>query len=374
MTTTAPLQGMLVVALEQAVAAPLCSCRLSDAGARVIKLERPEGDFARAYDRAASGQSSYFVWLNRGKESAVVDLRLDADRDWTQRLIARADVFIENLAPGAAGRLGLDPAALRARDPRLVTCSIRGYSGSGPFEQRKAYDLLVQAESGLASITGAPAEPGRVGVSVVDIATGLNAYSRILEALLARQRTGEGVHIEVSLFDAIAEWMAVPLLQFEGTGSAPGRVGLHHPTIAPYGVYACGDGTQFLVSIQNAREWHRWVTDVLAAPQLLDDARFRDNPARVQHRAELDAIIAARFAGLSGAVLRQRLDDAGIAYGELNDVAGLARHPHLRRVDVSTPQGIVSVPAPPASRPLAAAQREVPALGVHTQRLRQEFV
>jgi itaconate CoA-transferase len=372
-TTTAPLQGVLVVALEQAVAAPLCSCRLSDAGARVIKLERPEGDFARAYDRAANGQSSYFVWLNRGKESAVVDLRLDADRDWTQRLIARADVFIENLAPGAAARLGFDPAALRARNPRLVTCSIRGYAGSGPYEQRKAYDLLIQAESGLASITGAPAEPGRVGVSVVDIATGLNACNRILEALLARHQTGEGTHIEVSLFDAIAEWMAVPLLQFEGTGTAPERVGLHHPTIAPYGVYGCGDGTQFLVSIQNAREWQRWVTDVLDAPQLLDDVRFRDNPARVQHRAELDAIIAARFASLSGDVLRQRLDDAGIAYGELNDVAGLAQHPHLRRVDVSTPAGIVSVPAPPASRPLAAAQREVPALGAHTQRLRQEF-
>jgi itaconate CoA-transferase len=372
-TTTAALQGVLVVALEQAVAAPLCSCRLSDAGARVIKLERPEGDFARAYDRAANGQSSYFVWLNRGKESAVVDLRLDADRDWTQRLIARADVFIENLAPGAAGRLGFDPAALRARNPRLVTCSIRGYAGSGPYEQRKAYDLLIQAESGLASITGAPAEPGRVGVSVVDIATGLNACNRILEALLARHQTGEGTHIEVSLFDAIAEWMAVPLLQFEGTGTAPERVGLHHPTIAPYGVYGCGDGTQFLVSIQNAREWQRWVTDVLDAPQLLDDVRFRDNPARVQHRAELDAIIAARFASLSGDVLRQRLDAAGIAYGELNDVAGLAQHPHLRRVDVSTPAGIVSVPAPPASRPLAAAQREVPALGAHTQRLRQEF-
>jgi itaconate CoA-transferase len=372
-TTTAALQGVLVVALEQAVAAPLCSCRLSDAGARVIKLERPEGDFARAYDRAANGQSSYFVWLNRGKESAVVDLRLDADRDWTQRLIARADVFIENLAPGAAARLGFDPAALRARNPRLVTCSIRGYAGSGPYEQRKAYDLLIQAESGLASITGAPAEPGRVGVSVVDIATGLNACNRILEALLARHQTGEGTHIEVSLFDAIAEWMAVPLLQFEGTGTAPERVGLHHPTIAPYGVYGCGDGTQFLVSIQNAREWQRWVTDVLDAPQLLDDVRFRDNPARVQHRAELDAIIAARFVSLSGDVLRQRLDAAGIAYGELNDVAGLAQHPHLRRVDVSTPGGVVSVPAPPASRPLAAAQREVPALGAHTQRLRQEF-
>lgn len=373
MEPLAPLQGMLVVALEQAVAAPLCSCRLVDAGARVIKLERPEGDFARGYDRYAQGQSSYFVWLNRGKESAVVDLTLAADREWTRRLIARADVFIENLAPGAAGRLGLDPAALRAENRRLVTCSIRGYSDGGPYATRKAYDLLVQAESGLASITGGPAEPSRVGVSVVDIATGLNAYSAILEALLARGRTGEGRHVEVALFDAVAEWMAVPLIQYEGTGRAPARVGLRHPSIAPYGVFACGDGAQFLVSIQNAREWQRWAVDVLQAPELLADPRFVDNTARVAHRAELDAIITANLATLSGATLQQRLERAAIAYGQLNDVGSFGRHPHLRRLDVATADGMVSVPAPPLARPLGEAQLAVPVLGEHTDALRGEF-
>jgi crotonobetainyl-CoA:carnitine CoA-transferase CaiB-like acyl-CoA transferase len=373
MESLAPLQGMLVVALEQAVAAPLCSCRLVDAGARVIKLERPEGDFARGYDRYAQGQSSYFVWLNRGKESAVVDLSQAADREWTRRLLARADVFIENLAPGAAGRLGLDPAALRAENPRLVTCSIRGYSDAGPYATRKAYDLLVQAESGLASITGGPAEPSRVGVSVVDIATGLNAYSAILEALLARGRTGEGRHVEVALFDAVAEWMAVPLVQYEGTGRAPARVGLRHPSIAPYGVFACGDGAQFLVSIQNAREWQRWAVDVLQAPELLADPRFVDNTARVAHRADLDAIIAARLAMLSGETLQQRLELASIAYGQLNDVGGFGRHPHLRRLDVATAGGMVSVPAPPLARPLGEAQLTVPVLGEHTDALRGEF-
>jgi itaconate CoA-transferase len=373
MSSVQPLDGMLVVALEQAVAAPLCSCRLADAGARVIKLERPEGDFARAYDRTAQGQSSYFVWINRGKESVVVDLSAPADRDWTRRVILRADVFIENLAPGAAARLGLDPAHLRELNPRLVTCSIRGYSDSGPYASRKAYDLLVQAESGLASITGGPGEPGRVGVSVVDVAAGLNAYNGILEAMIVRGRTGRGSHVEVSLFDAIAEWMAVPLMQYEGTGSAPARVGLHHPTIAPYGVYTCGDGAQFLVSIQNAREWQRWAVEVLERPELLNDTRFVDNTARVAHRTALDGIIADKLATFSGALLRHRLDLAAIAYGELNDVAGLARHPHLRRLAVTTAGGSVSVPAPPVAKTLRAAQLAVPALGASTAALRAEF-
>lgn len=373
MTAPGPLEGMLVVALEQAVAAPLCSCRLADAGTKVIKLERPEGDFARAYDRNARGQSSFFVWLNRGKESAVVDLGLAADREWTRRLVARADVFIENLSPGALQRLGLDPAKLRTLNPALVTCSIRGYARSGPYEARKAYDLLVQAESELSSITGGPAEPGCVGAAVVDVATGLNAYSGILEALLARGRSGRGAHVEVLLFDAIAEWMAVPLMQFEATGSAPARVGLPHPTIAPCGVYACGDGTRFLVSIQNAREWQRWAIEVLEAPELLADPRFVDNSARAAHRAALDPFIGERLATLSGAVLRQRLYLAAIAYGELDDVAGLARHPHLRRLAVSTPGGTVSVPSPPVERARSDAQLEVPALGAHTVAFRREF-
>jgi crotonobetainyl-CoA:carnitine CoA-transferase CaiB-like acyl-CoA transferase len=361
----------LVVALEQAVAAPLCSARLADAGARVIKLERPEGDFARRYDRAAAGESTYFVWLNRGKESATVDLRNDEDRRWVHRLLSRADVFIENLAPGAAARLGLDPAELRAAHPRLVTCSVTGY-GPGPYESRKAYDLLVQAESGLASITGSPEQPGRVGVSVVDIATGLAAYAGILEALLVRERTGRGGHVGVSLFDAIAEWMTVPLMYYEGTGRAPQRVGLNHPTIAPYGLYRCGDGSELLFSIQNEPEWGRFCAHVLEAPEIASDPRFLTNDDRVVHRTPLDKVIGAHLAELDGAECRRRLDAAAIAYGVMHDVVAFARHPHLRRIRVETAGGPVSVVAPPGAHASLEARR-VPAAGEHTRSLREEF-
>jgi len=371
-SSAAPLDGVLVVALEQAVAAPLCSCRLADAGARVIKLERPEGDFARAYDRAARGSSSYFVWLNRGKESAVVDLKRPDDLAWVRRMLARADVYVENLAPGAAARLGLGADALRATHPRLVTCSIAGYDADGPFRARKAYDLLVQAESGLASITGTPEGPGRVGVSVVDVATGLNAYAGILEALYARERTGRGRHVSVSLFGAIAEWMAVPLLHHDYAGRAPARVGLNHPSIAPYGVYRCGDGTAVLISIQNAREWENLVRRVLERPALLTDPRFADNDARVAHRAALDEIIAECLAALPGAEFCDRLTRAAIAYGELNGVDGLSRHPHLRRTVVDTEGGEVALPAPPLGI-AAPGRRRVPALGEHTAALQREF-
>jgi len=362
---------LLVVALEQAVAAPLCSMRLADAGARVIKLERPEGDFARRYDRAAAGGSSYFVWLNRGKESAVVDLRADDDRAWVQRLIACADVFIENLAPGAASRLGLGAADLRAKHPRLVTCSITGY-GAGPYENRKAYDLLVQAESGLASVTGSPEQPGRVGVSVVDIATGLAAHAGILEALLERHRSGQGRHVSVSLFDAIAEWMNVPLLYLEGTGRPPERVGLNHPTIAPYGLYASGDGGAVLLSIQNTPEWQRFCSDVLGDSALAVDARFRTNDDRVAHRAELDTIIGEVFGQIERRECQRRLDAAAIAYGVMHSVSEFARHPHLKRIRVETSGGPVSVIAPP-DRHQHLDGRRVPDTGEHTAALRQEF-
>jgi crotonobetainyl-CoA:carnitine CoA-transferase CaiB-like acyl-CoA transferase len=368
----APLAGVLVVALEQAVAAPLCSCRLADAGARVVKLERPDGDFARAYDRAARGGSSYFVWLNRGKESAVVDLRRDEDLAFVRATIARADVFLENLAPGAAARLGLGADALRAAHPALVTCSIAGYDAAGPYRERKAYDLLVQAESGLASITGTPDGPGRVGVSVVDIATGLNAYAGILAALYARQRNGRGRHVAVSLFGAIAEWMTVPLLHHDYAGRAPARVGLNHPSIAPYGVYTCGDGTAVLISIQNAREWASLVRRVLERPALLADPRYADNDARVANRASLDAIIAECLAPLSGAAFCERLDHAAIAYGRLHDVAGLSGHPHLRRVTIDTEDGEIAVPAPPLGL-TPPVRRAVPRLGEHDAALRREF-
>jgi crotonobetainyl-CoA:carnitine CoA-transferase CaiB-like acyl-CoA transferase len=371
-TTPRPLAGLLVVALEQAVAAPLCTCRLADAGARVVKLERPEGDFARGYDSAAGGGSSYFVWLNRGKESVVVDLRVGADLELVRRLVARADVFVENLAPGAVARLGLAPDELRERNPRLVTCSITGY-GDGPYRTRKAYDLLIQAESGLASVTGTPDGPGRVGVSVVDVATGLNAYASILEALRLRDVTGRGSHVESSLFGAIAEWMTVPLLHYEHSGRPPARVGLAHPSIAPYGVYACRDGTALLLSIQNAREWRSLCAGVLGDAALADDPRYADNDSRVRNRPELDALVAERLGALDVEEAERRLDAAGIAYGRLNDVGGFARHPHLHRLAVATERGPVSVPVPPGWRARPGDSLRVPALGEHTERVRAEF-
>lgn len=370
---TKPLEGILVVALEQAVAAPLASCRLADAGARVIKIERPEGDFARAYDRAAKGQSAYFVWLNRGKESLVLDIKEPEDRALLQRILARADIFLQNLAPGAAARAGFDPVALRQRWPRLITCSITGYGESGPYRDMKAYDLLIQGETGLADITGSPDAPGRVGVSASDIAAGLNAYAGILEALYARQRTGEGAALHVSLFDATAEWMAVPFLHHVYAGRAPARVGVQHPSIAPYGAFATGDGTAIIVSIQNEREWRRFCDLVLGQAELADDSRFADNVTRVAHRTELDRIIAAAFARQPRAAIAARLQAAGIAYGYLNSVADFARHPQLRLFETPTTNGPIRVPVPPAYDVAAGSPRPVPSLGEHSISVRREF-
>src|SRR5262250_2741556 len=257
-----PLSGLLVVSLEQAVAAPMCTCRLADAGARVIKIERPEGDFARGYDKLAKGESAYFVWLNRGKESIVLDLARPDDKALLERMLAKADVFVQNLKPGAIAKLGFAIERLRETFPRLIVCSVSGYGETGPYAQRKAYDLLIQAESGLASVTGGPEAPARVGVSVVDVAAGLNAYQAVLEALIARDRTGEGASLSVSMFDAMAEWMAVPLIQYEG-GAAPKRIGLAHTSIAPYGAFKTADGADILISIQSDREWRVLAEKVL---------------------------------------------------------------------------------------------------------------
>ena len=369
---TAPLEGLLVVSLEQAVAAPLCTCRLADAGARVIKIERPEGDFARGYDRAARGQSSYFVWLNRGKESLTLDIKDPADKALLQRILARADVFVQNLAPGAAARAGFDPEALRKAHPRLVTCSISGYGESGPYRDMKAYDLLIQAETGLADITGPPEAPGRVGVSVSDIAAGLNAYAAILEALLRRGRCGEGAAIMVSLFNATAEWMAVPLLHHDYGGKAPARVGIAHPSIAPYGVFTAGDGKALVVAIQNEREWVRFCRDILGNADLATDPRFSDNSRRVANRPDLDALVQDVFRGADRATIGARLKAADIAFGNLNTVADFAQHPQLRRIEVPTAEGEVALPAPPArlaEGPIGA----VPAVGQHNAAIRREF-
>jgi itaconate CoA-transferase len=368
-----PLDGILVVALEQAVAAPLCSMRLADAGARVIKIERAEGDFARGYDHAALGQSSYFVWLNRGKQSIVLDIKSEADRALLQRMIARADVFLQNLAPGAAARAGFDPRALHRQHPRLVVCSITGYGESGPYRDMKAYDLLIQAETGLAHLSGPPEAPGRVGVSVSDIAAGLDAYAAILEALYRRERGGGGAVLEISLFDATAEWMAVPLLHYEYGGKAPTRQGLKHPSIAPYGAYRAADGKEIVISIQNEREWARFCAVILGDAALAGDPRFCDNTRRVANRSMLDALVAEVFARETRAALGRRLKAADIAFGNLNTVEDFSGHPHLRRLEVPTPEGTLSLPAPPALPAGEAPSGGVPRVGEHSEAIRREF-
>lgn len=369
-----PLDGVLVVSMEQAVAAPYCSSRLADAGARVIKIERPGGDFARRYDSVVHGQSAYFVWLNRGKESLVADIKNDDDRALVRRIVDRADVFVQNLAPGAAARAGFASAELRRRDPRLVTVDISGYGGDGDYAGMKAYDLLVQAESGLCSVTGRPEGPGRVGVSACDIACGMHAYMAVLEALIARGATGEGASISTSLFAGMADWMTVPLLHHDYGGATVPRVGLNHPSIHPYGAYETGDGRLILIAVQNEREFGRLCAEVLRDPDLPEDPRFRNNEARCGHRAELDRVIAAAFGAVGRDQLAARLRAAGIAYGEVNDVAGLSRHPALRRAVVGTPAGPAELVAAPAS--VDGAERTfgpVPSAGEHSDAIREEF-
>jgi len=341
-----PLEGLKVVAVEQAVAAPFASSRLADAGAQVTKIERPEGDFARGYDDVAKGQSSYFVWLNRGKDSVTLDLASERGKAALGDLIAEADILIQNLKPGALARLGFDPEKL-TEHPRLITCSISGFGESGPMVDRKAYDLLIQAETGLCSITGGPNEPSRVGISVVDIATGATAYSAILEALIQRGITGKGTQISVSMFDVLADWLTVPLLNHEG-GHTPKRIGLAHPSISPYGVFTAKDGTPILISIQSDREWRVLCGDFIGRPELGSDPRFATNVARVENRTETDGAVAEAFARLDASAAIKRLTEAGIALATVNDMAGLSSHPHLRRITVDSPNGKVSIPAPGA--------------------------
>jgi formyl-CoA transferase len=366
-----PLSGLLVVSLEQAVAAPMCTCRLADAGARVIKIERPDGDFARDYDTLAHGESAYFVWLNRGKESVVLDLAKGEDKALLEAMLAKADVFVQNLKPGAADKLGFAPARLRRDYHRLIVCSVSGYGERGPYARRKAYDLLIQAEAGLASVTGGPEAPARVGVSVVDVATGMNAYEAILEALIARGVNGHGAEISISMFDATADWMTVPLLQHEG-GKTPRRVGLAHPSITPYGVFRTRDGADVLISIQSDREWRVLARDVLWNAALADDPAFATNVERVRRRAETDAQVQAVFGATDVAPLSDRLAAADIAFARVSDMAALAAHPHLRRITVATPSGPVSYPAPPRGR--SEGYGAVPALGEHSEKVRREFL
>lgn len=372
---TKPLEGLLVVSLEQAVAAPMAGRRLADAGARVIKLERPEGDFARGYDALANGQSVYFIWLNRGKESVVVDLAKPEDKALFEALIAKADVFVQNLKPGALAKLGYPVEELCARYPRLVACSISGYGDTGPYADRKAYDLLIQAESGLASVTGSAPEPARVGVSIVDVASGMNAYEAILEALLRRTVTGRGADIRISMFDSMAELMGVPLLQ--GIyGAPPRRIGLSHISLAPYGVFTTRDRVPILISIQNDREWRALCTKVFEKPECATDPRFATSPARIENRPATDGLVAAWFAEHDAEAAIAKLDAADIAFGRVNDVHGLRAHPHLRMMTIATPAGPVDLPAPPAQwigDEMLAADT-VPVLGAHTRAVRKEFL
>ena len=374
MTASRPLAGLLVLSLEQAVAAPYCSSRLADAGARVIKLERAEGDFARGYDRAARGLSSYFVWLNRGKESLTADIKAPEDAALLHRILARADVFIQNLAPEAAARAGFGSAALRARYPRLITLDISGYGESGAYASMKAYDLLVQAESGLAMVTGRPEGPGRVGVSACDIACGMAAHAGVLEALIERGITGAGKGLAVSLFDGMADWMNVPLLYYEGTGKAPERMGLAHPSICPYGAFALADEALVLISIQNEREWAAFCAVFLEEPGLPLQDGFQTNVIRVANRAQVDAHLAAAFARLDRAQAAAKLRAANTAFGFVNDVAAFSHHPALRRVEVETPAGPVRLAAPPVRGSDGdRALGPVPAVGEQSGAIRVEF-
>jgi len=369
------LDGLLVVSVEQAVAAPYLSGKLADAGARVIKVERPDGDFAREYDHLVHGESAYFVWLNRGKESLCLDLKLDADRQVLAAIVAEADIFIQNLAPGVIDRLGFGVDELRKRHPRLITCSISGYGDEGPLRDLKAYDLLVQAESGLSAITGNEHGSARVGVSVCDIAAGMTATQAVMQALYARTITGEGRHIAVSLYHALSDWMNVPYLQYAYGGKVPERSGLRHPTIAPYGAYVCSDGKSILFSIQNEREWQMLCNDALGRPDLANDERFKSNSLRVANREALDAEIIPLMAALSREEMAVRLEAARIAYGRISTLEDVANHPQNRYSTIETPTGPVRLLAPgflvDGNQPVLG---RVPALGEDTDRIRSEFV
>ena len=371
---TKPLEGILVVALEQAVAGPYCTSRLADAGARVIKIERPAGDFARGYDDVVSGESAYFVWLNRGKESIILDIKKEADAALLHRMISKADVFVQNLVPGAAARSGFGSNYLRKQQPKLITCDISGYASEGPSAKMKAYDMLVQAETGLSSITGSSKEPGRVGVSVCDIAAGMYAHSAILLALYELKNTGAGKAIKTSLFDGMADWMTVPLLHHDYGGKAPERVGLRHPSVAPYASFETKDGEFILISIQNNREWEKFSAEILAKPELSKEGPFKDNMSRVKNVVALEKVISNVFRLFTRSELSEKLLVSEIAFARVNSVADFSLHGDLRRMDINTPNGPVSIPSPPAqTEGEATSVAIVPAMGEHTKLLRSEF-
>ncbi len=374
-----PLEGITVVALEQAVAAPFATRQLADLGARVLKVERAaSGDFARGYDETVHGMSSYFVWLNRGKESVTLDLKAPQDRTLLDAMLAQADVFVQNLVPGAVERLGLDEQSLRARHPRLITCSISGYGGGGPYSSKKAYDLLVQCEAGLLSVTGTPESPAKAGISVADISAGMYAFSGVLAALYERERTGNGSGFEVAMLDALGEWTSQPYLYATYGGAPPPRTGARHASISPYGPYRAGDGAQVFIGVQNEREWAVLCRGVLGRPDLTEDPRFARNSRRVENDAELREILEEALSTLSAEQATGRLDEVGIANARMRTMHEFAGHPQLaardRWRDVDTPVGPVRSLLPPITATgRNAAMGAVPALGQHTDALKAEF-
>jgi itaconate CoA-transferase len=374
-TGRSTLEGLRVVALEQAVAAPLCTRHLADLGAEVIKVERPDGgDFARGYDAVVHGESAYFVWLNAGKRSVVLDLMTDAGQGAFAALLGTADVLVHNLGPGAIDRLGYGTAEVRRRWPALIDCAISGFGPDGPYGSRKAFDLLLQGESGLLSVTGTPEGAARVGVSISDICAGTYALSAILAALVDRARTGIGRHLEIAMLDALADWLAVPALQARYAGAVPPRMGAHHPGIAPYGPYATRDGGPVLIAVQTPGQWQRLCQHVLRQPDLGTDPRFATNERRVGHRAELEAAVAGAIGELDRGEVERRLAEADVPFGALNSVTQLLEHPQLRTrerwVDVDTPSG----PATIARSVLGdAGRRRVPALGEDTAAILAEL-
>lgn len=366
-----PLEGITVISLEQAVAAPFATRQLADLGARVIKIERDSGDFARGYDTTVDGMSSYFVWLNRGKESVVLDLKSEDGRAALNELVSRADVLVQNLAPGAVERLGFGPDDALALNPKLIHVSISGYGRGGSYEHKKAYDLLIQCEAGMLSVTGAPDDPAKVGVSIADICAGMYAYSGILTSLLSRVTTGRGDVLEVSMLEALGEWMSQPYFYSEYGGSPPARSGAQHASIAPYGPFATADGTVFF-GIQNEREWASFCEKVLQNPALAEDARFRGNTARVENRDQLHAEINSILGALPTNAVVDRLDSAPIANAELRQMHGFSAHPQLsarnRWRDVESPVGSLRSLIPPVTaRNTGFVMGPVPKLGEHTQ-------
>ena len=374
-----PLDHVTVVSLEHAIAAPFCTRQLADLGARVIKVERPEvGDFARSYDQRARGESSHFVWVNRSKESLALDLKNPEHLQVLKQLIAKADVLVQNLAPGATARMGLDASSLRAAHPRLIVCDISGYGNEGPYRDKKAYDLLIQSESGYLSVTGTAETPSKSGNSIADIAAGMYAYTNILSALIQRDKTGEGAHIDISMLESLAEWMGFPMYYATDNAPPPPRTGASHATIYPYGPFLAGDGVSVMLGLQNEREWLWFCETVLCMPELATDSRFNNNSLRNQNRTDLESIILSVFATLNASEVIQRLDDAAIANARMNNMADLWAHPQLqarkRWAQVDSPVGPLPALLPPGLQSgFEYTMGPIPSVGQHNAKILEEL-